>query len=167
MWKKVLLMVIADIYFFILIYLLISQLYNKYEFIFSSIFVILMIPFQLIHLTCKESDKYSKIITQLDNNLIYKLSVQSKNTEYIFKVQEFNKEYWKLINEKCDLEFNLEKHIYPKLYICGYFIKNLHYPIINKEKLPIKNLFHSLDVSSIIKYKKLVLNFLIKTKKRL
>ena len=41
--------------------------------------------------------------------------------------------------------FNMKGYIFPKKYICSYFIRNIHYPIINKNKFKLAKLFRSLE----------------------
>ena len=39
----------------------------------------------------------------------------------------------------------MKGYIFPKKYICSYFIRNIHYPIINKNKFKLAKLFRSLE----------------------
>lgn len=53
---------------------------------------------------------------------------------------EAEKGIWIIDDKFC---FDMRCYVFPKLYICSYFIRNIHYPIINRNKLRLSALFKS------------------------
>lgn len=47
---------------------------------------------------------------------------------------------WRIDDE---FYFDMRGYVLPKIYICSYFIRNIHYPIINEKKLRLSALFRS------------------------
>lgn len=45
--------------------------------------------------------------------------------------------------------FDLKGYIFPKIYICSYFIRNLHYPVINGNNMRLSKLFKSQKTKNI------------------
>ena len=46
-----------------------------------------------------------------------------------------------------NLYFDMKGYFFPKIYICSFFIRNIHYPIINKNKFKLGKLFKSLKTN--------------------
>lgn len=59
--------------------------------------------------------------------------------------------------------FDMRGYAFPKIYICSYFIRNIHYPIINKKKLRLSALFRS-QHSDRVEELKIVFHFKCRTK---
>ena len=62
------------------------------------------------------------------------------------------------------MKFDMSGYIFPKAYICSYFIRNLHYDVINKNKYPLRKLFKSLNLSPFNKFLNVILRFIYKNK---
>ena len=50
------------------------------------------------------------------------------------------------------IAFDLRGYLFPKMYLCSYFVRNFHYPIMNKKKLPLKCLFEPLKIEKICSF---------------
>lgn len=75
-----------------------------------------------------------------------------------------NESLWETKHEKENIRFDMKGFVFPKTYICAYFIRNLNYIIMNKKhmffkKLPLSNCLLPFD-----KYENLFLRFHIKNK---
>lgn len=64
-----------------------------------------------------------------------------KGKEGVINIYEQEIGIWRIDNQ---FYFDMRDFIFQKSYICSYFIRNIHYPIINKNKLRLKKLFGSL-----------------------
>ena len=65
------------------------------------------------------------------------------------------------------IKFDMRKYLFPKSYICSYFIRNIHYIVINKNKYPLPKLFKSLKLDSFNKYQTFDMYFQYKNKAKI
>ena len=81
------------------------------------------------------------------------------NGNYVIKMKEIDKGIWIAEDAQENLKFDMRGYIFPKLYICTYFIRNLHYSVMNKNKYPLIKLFKSMDLSPYTKYQNVEMRF--------
>ena len=86
------------------------------------------------------------------------------NGNYVIDIKEIEKGIWIAADGQENLKFDMRGCIFPKLYICTYFIRNLHYPVINKNKYPLIKLFKSLELNPYTKYQNVEICFLYRGK---
>lgn len=160
--KKILFLCI-HILMFIIIYLLIIKIDNSYGYICSFPFIVLLFiidafsfsnhirKFPLNDFNEYKFSIHKDIIAEkIDNN--YVIVVVKKDGLYIVK---------SAINE---LKFNLKGCLFPINYVKAYFIRNIHFPIYNKNKYSILKLSSSLKVTRQFKYQNLKIKFIINGK---
>lgn len=90
--------------------------------------------------------------------------VQEKYYKLTFVEKE--KGVWELENNSKKMKFNMKGYLFQKKYICSYFIRNINFVIINKNKYPLPKLFKSLELKSFNKYHNFELNFKYKNKSK-
>ncbi len=90
-----------------------------------------------------------------DNFAVY----DEKSNCYYIKIFKSNYIYKTIECEK-QLTFNMKNCLFSKNFIRAYFIRNIHFIIIKKKKLPIRKISESLKVSDDFKYKNLKIIFL-------
>ena len=78
---------------------------------------------------------------------------------YTIEIMEKRKGIWITKDKNEKIKFDMSGCIFPKVYICTYFIRNIHYDVINKNKYPLKKLFKSLDLSPVSKFNNVILRF--------
>lgn len=90
------------------------------------------------------------------------------NDDNNYLIVFFEKEpgIWEFEEDNRVLKFDLRKYLFPKLYICSYFIRNIHYVVINKNKYPLPKLMKSLNTYPFNKYQNLDLCFRYKDKEK-
>ena len=66
---------------------------------------------------------------------------------------------WTISSGDVYLEFDLSGYMFPKWYICTYFIRNIHFITLNSRHLKFSKLFKSLDLGENNKYKEVSLIF--------
>lgn len=81
------------------------------------------------------------------------------NGNYVIEMKEIEKDIWVAEDANENMKFDMRGYIFPKLYICTYFIRNLHYPVMNKNKYPLIKLFKSMDLSPYTKYRNVEIHF--------
>lgn len=81
------------------------------------------------------------------------------NGSYVIEMKEVEKGIWIASDAQESMKFDMRGYIFPKLYICTYFIRNLHYSVINKNKYPLIRLFRSMDLSPYTKYRNVEICF--------
>lgn len=86
---------------------------------------------------------------------------------YIFKViRNGNSGVWTMHNGQIELRFDMDGYLFPKAYICTYFIRNIHYITLNALHLPFDKLFASLKLHSKNRYKNVELIFIYGKKEK-
>ena len=81
------------------------------------------------------------------------------NGNYVIEMKEIEKGIWVAADDQETLKFDMRGYIFPKLYICTYFIRNLHYSVINRNKYSLVKLFKSMKLSPYTKYQNVVICF--------
>lgn len=81
------------------------------------------------------------------------------NGNYVIEMKEIEKGIWITADDQEKLKFDMRGYIFPKRYICTYFIRNLHYAVINKNKYPLIKLFKSMKLSPYSKYQNVEICF--------
>ena len=81
------------------------------------------------------------------------------NGKYVIEMKEIEKGIWITADDQENLKFDMRGYVFPKLYICTYFIRNFHYAVINKNKYPLIKLFKSMDLSPYTKYQNVEICF--------
>lgn len=128
-----------------------------------AIFIILFILYY--DLFCKYTTQYPK-----NNKEEFKYNPKKSTLGYqsdgdfIIKIIETSKGIWVAEDENEKMKFDMSGYIFPKSYICSYFIRNLHYDVINKNKYPLRKLFKSLNLSPFNKFQNVSLRFEYKNK---
>lgn len=84
--------------------------------------------------------------------------------DYVIEIKEIEKGVWRTADERETLKFDMRGYIFPKLYICTFFIRNFHYAVINKNKYPLIKLFRSMNLSPYTKYRNVEVWFFYKGK---
>lgn len=82
------------------------------------------------------------------------------NGNYVIEFIEVEDGIWETPGEENKIKFDMRGYVCPKLYICTYFIRNLHYAVINKNKYPLIKLFKSLNLHPYSKFQNFDLRFL-------
>ena len=78
---------------------------------------------------------------------------------YVIEIKEIEKGIWITADDQENLRFDMRGYIFPKLYICTYFIRNIHYVVINRNKYPLIKLFKSMDLQPFAKYQNVEICF--------
>lgn len=90
-------------------------------------------------------------LNSVDSKTYAKLShkhLTSKNPE--LNLYENEDGIWRIDDE---FFFDMRGYVFPKIYICSYFIRNIHYPIINNKKLRLSALFKSQNTDKFEEFK--------------
>lgn len=67
----------------------------------------------------------------------------------VLNVYEKEKGIWFIDN---NLYFDLRGYIFPKIYICSFFVRNIHYPIINQNKYKLVKILISLKTEEYLQF---------------
>ena len=81
------------------------------------------------------------------------------NGNYVIDMKEIEEGVWIAADDQGNLKFDMRGYIFPKLYICTYFIRNLHYSVMNKNKYPLIKLFKSMKLNPYTKYQNVEICF--------
>lgn len=92
------------------------------------------------------------------NPQLSQLGYQRKGN-YVIEMKEIEKGIWRTVEDRETLKFDMRGYIFPKQYICTYFIRNFHYAAINKNKYPLIKLFKSMNLSPYTKYQNVEICF--------
>ena len=80
-------------------------------------------------------------LNDLDGRAYEKLSKKHlTGRKVILNIYEEKDGIWRIDDQ---FYFDMRGYVFPKIYICSYFIRNIHYPIINEKKLRLSALFRS------------------------
>ena len=103
-----------------------------------SIYIIISQLTNLFPLNTIDNDWYKKIKRQY---------LQGKKV--VLNVYEKEKGIWFIDN---NLYFDLRGYIFPKIYICSFFVRNIHYPIINQNKYKLVKILISLKTEEYLQF---------------
>lgn len=120
-----------------------------FAFIFLCLFVSLALFLCLYVAISQLTNLYP--LNDLPDNNFDKIEEKYLNSqEIVLNIYESDKGIWSIDD---DFTFDMRGFFFPKIYICSYFIRNIHYPIINKNKLKLKRLFESLKTDKYTEFK--------------
>lgn len=103
-----------------------------------SIYIIISQLTNLFPLNTIDNDWYKKIKRQY---------LQGKKV--VLNVYEKEKGIWFIDN---NLYFDLRGYIFPKIYICSFFVRNIHYSIINQNKYKLVKILISLKTEEYLQF---------------
>ena len=69
--------------------------------------------------------------------------------QFVKRLYEKEKGIWFIDN---NLYFDLRGYIFPKIYICSFFVRNIHYPIINQNKYKLVKILISLKTEEYLQF---------------
>jgi hypothetical protein len=85
--------------------------------------------------------------------------------KYVIKIYETKNGLWETKDDNEKMLFNMNGYPFPEQYIATYFIRNIHFYVINRNKYPIIKLFSSLNLKPLKKYQEVELLFTNKNDK--
>lgn len=125
-----------------------------------SVILILVYYLILLVLFARKTNKYP-----LNSPKEFEFNANTFKTGLIYKnnyLVEFDKignGKWKLRDDKKSMIFDMYGYFFPKQYICTYFIRNIHYLVINRNNYPLIKFFKPLKLYPVKKYENMTIRF--------